>query len=524
MNVPKFCRDNKESCSFDEAITLTGYGKFQYEAAAICCLSIVIVGFQNDISSYIFPSAKCELNLTSFELGLLNVAFLGGGTISCFLWGLLADNKGRKKVIIFTHFCNALVTIMSALNTHTTFLVVCRFINGFLTGAPGSLTYAYLAEFQPPKYRFRSVCFLGLFFIGSWLLLPIIAYVILPLNINYSFKDIIKLSPWRFFLLLIALPEIVVTFWFTRLPESPKYHTGRGNPKEALKILHKMYFINTGNSPDCFPVKYIICEGDSHRRHNTIVSRGKMYRVLKEVGDHLKQLFQKPLLWRTFLISSIMFSNMFGLFGLGLWLPELFIKFERYQTLYPNTTASIELLSNLPLDGENSSETSFDTSVIMSTVATGTAALIFNAVSCLLSTRISSKTMTSALSLAAGVSAGAIYWLTSSTQNLVVACIFQATMLTANMCITSLIVELFPSTVGGIAVCTVICAGRIGAAISNLVFAYLVDKRCELPIFIVAAVEIVCGILCFFVPKPGDCLNDEKEEKNAEKFTRVSIW
>ncbi|CAG9827507.1 unnamed protein product [Diabrotica balteata] len=521
--MPKLCRSNSESVTFDEAISLTGYGRFHYEAIAVCSLSIIIVGFQNGISSYIFPPAQCELNLTSLELGFLNVCFLIGGTVSCFLWGLIADNHGRKKVLIFAHLCNVIVTMVSAVNPYTATLVSCRFINGFLMGAPGSLMYTYIAEFQPSTHRFRTVCILGLFFIASWLFLPVLAYLILPVKIYYNFKNIFIISPWRVFLLIIAIPEILVCLWLTRLPESPKFYIAKGNHKKTLKILKRIYSANSGKSPELFPVKTIICEVYNNLQNSEVMVSGKTARVLKEVTNQIRKLFQKPFITKTFVISAIMFSNMFGLFGLGLWLPELFIKFEKYHLLHPNSTVTIEELSSLPQDSEKSCQPSFDQSVIISTVATGSTALIFNGISCLISTRVSSRNITLMLTFLGGICAACIYWLTTSLQNLIVSCIFQATMLTANMSITSIAVELFPTSIGGMAVCFVICAGRIGAAISNVVFAFLMDDYCQLAIFAVAFVQIIGGILCFLVPSQKKCHTKAVKSCEETKLNNLEL-
>lgn len=91
--------------------------------------------------------------------------------------------------------------------------------------------------------------------------------------------------------------------------------------------------------------------------------------------------------------------------------------------------------------------------------------------------------------------------------------------MTANLSITSIVVELFPTSVGGIAVCLVICVGRTGAAISNIVFAYSMDKKCELPIFVVAVFEILAGVLCLMVPKEKKPLNNE-DDNNTETYKK----
>lgn len=271
-----------------------------------------MVGFQNGLPPYVFPSAQCELNLTSFQLGLLNVCFLIGGTLSCFLWGFLADFYGRRKILITTHLLNALITILCSLLPYTTSLVICRFSNGFLIGAPGTVVFSYISEFQPLKYRGRCVCYCGLFFTLAWLLLPISAYFILPLDINYGIPKVCLITPWRLFMILIAIPEILVGVWFLRMPESPKYHLAKGNSRKSLAILKKMYCLNTGKCSAQFPVKYLVDIKNEHKVAEKVWCEGKTLRVLMEIFCQIKSLFQPPLLKATTLVCTIMFANMFG--------------------------------------------------------------------------------------------------------------------------------------------------------------------------------------------------------------------
>lgn len=97
-------------------------------------MSIFSMGFQNGLSSYVFPAAQCDLSLTSFEVGILNMAFMIGGIASCFLWGALADNLGRKKILYMTHMTDAVITMVCAVMPGFRNLLVLRFLNGFLIG------------------------------------------------------------------------------------------------------------------------------------------------------------------------------------------------------------------------------------------------------------------------------------------------------------------------------------------------------------------------------------------------------
>ncbi|XP_044259117.1 synaptic vesicle glycoprotein 2C-like [Tribolium madens] len=489
-----------DSMDFDQAIHLTGYGKFHLEAFTACAICISSVGFQNGLSAYIFPAAQCELDLTSFQLSLLNVCFLVGGALSSFLWGVLADAKGRRKILIVTHLLNAAITIICATNPLVFSIIVCRFLNGFLIGAPGSIIFSYLAEFQPPKYRSAIICYSGIFFTSSWLLLPLLAWLILPIDISIAVGSFIKITSWRIFLMVLIIPEIVAGFWFMRLPESPKFFVAKGNQRKALAVLRKMFVVNTGRSAKDFPVKSIIREVRVETFEDNLRCRGKTVKNLQEMFGQFKSLFRLPLVFLTLLTTSIMFTNMFGTFGLGWWLPELFVRFERFQALNPNSTITVKQLALFSTIKPTSCKPSFESAVIRSTIIMGVSSILTNAFSGWLATRVSLRTIPFGTMLIGGISASLIYWLTASWQNLVVASIFQSAMVTANMTIGSVVVELFPTSVGAMAICLTMCAGRIGAMASNVIFGLLMDQHCEIPIFVVAASVLIGAGICYFIP------------------------
>lgn len=295
-------------------IFVSGYGRFHYEITVTSALCILAAGFQNNLSGYIFPAAQCELNLNSKEVGFLNALFLIGGTCSSFLWGVLADTNGRRKILILTLLSDFLITTTFAVTvSNFAGLAVCRFLNGFLVGAPGSITFSYLAEFHPPQIRAKVVCYSGAFFTSAWLILPIAAYMVLPMKLDVVVQEIFKLNPWRFLLFLLVLPELFATIWLLRLPESPKFLLARGDNHSALEILKKMYSINYNKTREDFPVKYVInSNANCSEKTEEISCQRKMLRELKYAGAQVQSLFQQPLLFLTLLLCSIMFANMFG--------------------------------------------------------------------------------------------------------------------------------------------------------------------------------------------------------------------
>lgn len=101
--------------------------------------------------------------------------------------------------------------------------------------------------------------------------------------------------------------------------------------------------------------------------------------------------------------------------------------------------------------------------------------------------------------LLAGIFGFAIYFVQSSLQILMVSCMFSLMIGTANFVISSIVVDIFPTHVGAVAICMMTCFGRIGAIASNLTFGMLLDISCEVPIFLVGSIVIRKFFFNYFI-------------------------
>ncbi|XP_014616479.1 PREDICTED: synaptic vesicle glycoprotein 2C-like, partial [Polistes canadensis] len=514
-------------------IEILGYGRFHYGLMFLCGMMFLSVGFQNGISAYILPSAQCDLKLSSEDKGLLNVAFLIGGVISSLVWGIFADAYGRRNVLLLTLISDSIISIISSFSQSFSTLLIFRIMNGFTIGAPGSLIYTYLGEFHPEKYRAKSICYVSFFWTLSWLILPGLAWVIIPLSISIEFNGI-SYNSWRLLLATISLPTFLVAMVTLTYPESPKFLTSRGQTDEALRILRKIYVINTGRKEDDYPVrekerkmiqvKVLLSDNivNARKEGSSLSAINTFMVLLKNVWFQMKFITSMPLLKYAILIWTIFFTNMFGYYGLGLWLPELFNRFEIHQNLHPNASIPVcDLIRNMEILNQTTMKpTTLNESVILFPLMNETEecvstmdkkvfinALTINAV-CLLGNiasgyfvnRVGRRTIPVTTMLVAGIFGLATYFVKSSLQILVVTCIFSLAIATANFVIGSIVVDIFPTHVGAIAICMMTCFGRLGAIASNLAFGMLLDISCEVPIFLVGSVVIVGGFLGLLLP------------------------
>ncbi|KAK5649463.1 hypothetical protein RI129_000492 [Pyrocoelia pectoralis] len=501
-----------ENKDFDATLELIGYGKFHYNVMACCAFCFISTGLQYGLSAYVVPAAHCELDLISTEIGFINASFLVGGMCSSFLWGVIADLSGRKKVLVATLLLDVIVTIICALTQSFLGLMICRFVSGFLIGAPGSVTFTYLAEFHAPKHRTKSIYYSGVFLTIPWLILPALAWTILPLNFNVAFGNFVLWSPWRAFLLVLTLPEIIGGIWLMNLPESPKFLAGVA-PDNALRVLQHMYTMNTGRNRDECPVRY------PHRSviyRNSAIStdktKSKIKNIILKIYVQINRLFKPPLLSMTLLTTFVTFSNMFGYYGLGLWLPTLINKRISENVSFPI------------INSNNDCSLNFDTSLYENTIIMGVIALLSNLLAGWLSNKFEKRIIPLVTLLLGGISTGWIYWVNSSLQYLIAACIFQATMSISNIAMGSVVVELFPTDVNAIAICTAIMAGRMGAIFSNVVFGFLIDVNTAVAIFFVAGILIIGSLLCLFIPNSTEILSTAKvNNKNEIELSVISM-
>lgn len=115
---------------FEQAIELTGYGKFHYLLLAIC--GLVSTSEEMDVisMSFILPSAQCDLELNTQTKGWLNSIIFIGMMVGAYMWGSIADTLGRRKVLIVISFMNAVCIVASSFCQTYLLFMIFRFLNG----------------------------------------------------------------------------------------------------------------------------------------------------------------------------------------------------------------------------------------------------------------------------------------------------------------------------------------------------------------------------------------------------------
>jgi MFS transporter, AAHS family, 4-hydroxybenzoate transporter len=197
--------------------------RLQVVTLILCFVIVGLDGFAMGTASYVAPVLRGLWFLDSGTLGtLLSAGFLGLA-IGSFVWGPIADEFGRKRVVILSMMIFGVASLCAAFSPTVNWLIGLRFVTGLgLGGAfPNAITLA--TEFCPRRNKAMLVTIVLLALPGGLALSGLIASISIP---AFGWKSLFILG--GFFPLLL----IPVVWLF--LPESLQFVRGRGRVKGSV--------------------------------------------------------------------------------------------------------------------------------------------------------------------------------------------------------------------------------------------------------------------------------------------------
>ncbi|XP_023941835.1 synaptic vesicle glycoprotein 2C isoform X1 [Bicyclus anynana] len=508
----------EHGADFEAAISATGFGRFHFCLLAITGLIYANTAIGITIVSFVLPAATCDFKMTSADKGWLTAAPMLGMVIGSYFWGCLADTKGRKVVLVSTLLLDGFIGILSSFVQILPIFMACRFVNGFAVAGAMGICFPYLGEFQQTKYREKILCWMEMFWTLGVILLPLIAWGIIPIKGIRLESGAFSYDSWNWFVAACGVPSLLLGFWLFSFPESPKFMMECGDYDDALACLKKIYKQNTGDDPDNYPIKSLkekvrtisVASQSSQKSVRSLSMRKPkdLRRLFSEIWVQTKALCRPPYLKYTILTCLIQFGLTTSYYTLMIWFPELFNRYEEYEQRFPNTTASVCDVSGIVVKDENSYDPfdclkTIEQSVYMHTLIVGLACIPTSLWLPLCVHRLGAKFFLIFSLGVAGIVTVGLYFVQNSTQNLVLSCIFEALTSLAISLVFCVLVDLFPTNLRVMAAALSLTAGRGGGLIGNLAFGYLIDINCVIPIVVFSAFLFIAAILCFFLPKTG---------------------
>ncbi|XP_022182076.1 synaptic vesicle glycoprotein 2B-like isoform X1 [Myzus persicae] len=480
----------------DKAIEMVGFGYFHYYLLFICGSLYTAIAFSVTSVSFIIPSAQCDFQMTSSHKGLLNGAMMIGMLMGSFIWGYVADTKGRRFTLIICMLMDGFFNILSSVSQVYSIFIFCRLLSGF--GVSGATTlFSYLVEFLNIKYREKFLSWMEMFWTSGIILLPCVAWIIIPQTFRIE-NEYILFKSWNLFVIVCSLPSITLAFLLMKMPESPKFLLAQGKHKEtinALKFVHRW----NSNLNDKFPVTSIIVPRSNDKSNN-----GFFDGLYKSTID----LFTSKFKIIAIVTCIIHFCATTSYYMLILWFPELMNRLRWYETYssIQNKTTMCEIVSMYIVEPEVKSvkcDDHIDHSVYMNIMIIGIACLPTSLVVPLFINKLGLRFFTVLSFFGSSISAAWLYFITSSMENIILSSIFEAFSsigISLTYCIT---VELFPTEYRGMAASIGTMFGKIGALVGNILIGVFIDAHCIIPIIVSSLFLIISAFLVITLPRTG---------------------
>ena len=270
--------------------------------------------------------------------------------------------------------------------------------------------------------------------------------------------------------------------------------------------------MNTGRSKEEYPVKQILVDEPIQTKPQKQIEikepkepKSKIRQMFSDIVEHSKQLFVPPILKFTTISITINFTFHIGYYGLMMWFPEMFNRFDEWSRTHDNADADICMVTAYVTQvGTHSAEAQCDahinSEVFMESLITVAAAIPSNIFAVIGMDRLGRKFFLVFSTFSAGCCSAAMYFVYNKTNNLIVSAIFSSVISCGNASLDCLITEVFPTNLRATGVAVSMVAARLGGIIGNVVIAALLDTYCPAPTFIVAVLLAGGGLMCLFLP------------------------
>ncbi|XP_022611617.1 synaptic vesicle glycoprotein 2C-like isoform X1 [Seriola dumerili] len=484
--------------TYEEAVEEAGFGLFHWLLLVVCGWANASDAVEILCVSFLLPTARCDLLLSSSDMGLLTASIFLGMMVGGYMWGYLADQRGRCRVLVVSLTVNGVFGGLASVAPKFWLFLLLRFISGIGVGGSIPVIFSYFSEFMPRLRRGRMISALATFWMAGNILAAGLAWLVIPRTWAHFFLGGLDFQSWRLFVVLCSVPSLTSAILFKLLmPESPKFLMEAGREKEALRVFRLMFELNMRGKGKTFP-EFGLCTSSKHRAEleetRTQGScRERLVSILKKGLMPIKQMFNGPLKSRSIALLIIFYCISFGYYGLWMWFPELFARVEDGGSPCANVS--------LPSALHNQSCYPVKTAVYMEGFAIAASNLPGNIFTILRMDSTGGKALLSFSLVLSGLSVFFIYVVQTKTQSLVLSCVFSGVSVIAWNSLDVLGTELYPTQLRSSALGFFTGVGRVAAIMGNVVFGKLVDTNCAVPVLMVSALLLTGGLVALLLPQ-----------------------
>ncbi|XP_049429522.1 synaptic vesicle glycoprotein 2B [Epinephelus fuscoguttatus] len=484
--------------TYEEAVEKAGFGLFHWLLLVVCGWANASDAVEILCVSFLLPTARCDLLLSSSDMGLLTASIFLGMMVGGYMWGYLADQRGRRRVLIVSLTINGLFGGLASVAPWFWLFLLLRFISGIGVGGSIPVIFSYFSEFMPRLRRGAMISALATFWMAGNILAAGLAWLVIPRTWAHFSLGSLEFQSWRLFVVLCSVPSLTSAILFKLLmPESPKFLMEAGRETEAIQVFQVMFKLNTWRKGKDLP-EFSLCtsskqKGEVEETRGRGPRGGRLASILKKALVPIKQMFHESLKCRSISLLVIFYCISFGYYGLWMWFPELFKRIEDGGSPCANgsVTSPLHDQSCYPVK----------TAVYMEGFIIAAANLPGNIFTILMMDSAGGKALLSFSLVVSSLSVFLIYVVQTKVQSLILSCVFSGVSVIAWNALDVIGTELYPTQLRSSALGFFTGVGRVAAITGNIAFGKLVDTNCAVPVLLVSALLLTGGLVALLLPQ-----------------------
>lgn len=248
--------------------------RYVYSLCCIATLGGVMFGYSTGVISGTVDSIQAHFQLDPSQTGWVVSSIFVGCIIGSLTAGKLAEQLGRKPVLMLATIAFALSAVGSTLAGSFTLFSASRIVAGLGIGLAGTVAPMYMSEIAPASIRGKASGIFNLSLVGSQTLVFLVNYLI---GRGMSEAWLID-EGWRWMMGAQFVPVAMMLFCTLLLPESPQWCITHQQGERALRVLEKIY-------PDL-----------NKEEARQIISMRSEPKHTKKGGNPLHDIWQTPVL------------------------------------------------------------------------------------------------------------------------------------------------------------------------------------------------------------------------------------
>ncbi|XP_026221195.1 synaptic vesicle glycoprotein 2B [Anabas testudineus] len=483
--------------TYEEAVEEAGFGLFHWLLLVVCGWANASDAVEILCVSFLLPTARCDLQLSSSDMGLLTASIFLGMMVGGYMWGYLADQRGRRRILVISLTVNGVFGGLASIAPWFWLFLLLRFISGIGVGGSIPVIFSYFSEFMPRLRRGAMISALATFWMAGNILAAGLAWLVIPKNWVHLSLGKLDFQSWRLFVVLCSVPSLTSALIFKLLmPESPRFLMEIGQEEEAIHVFRLMFELNTKGKGKAFPeFGLYTCskQREEMEESRSWTSSTRLASILKRGLVPIKQMFNGSLKSRSIALLIVFYCISFGYYGLWMWFPELFARVEDGGSPCANVS--------LPSSLQNQSCYPVKTAVYMEGFVIAASNLPGNIFTILMMDSTGGKALLSVSLLVSSLSVFLIYVVKTKAQSLILSCVFSGVSVIAWNALDVVGTELYPTQLRSSALGFFTAVGRVAAIMGNVVFGKLVDTNCAVPVLLVSMLLLTGGLVALLLPQ-----------------------